>query len=95
MLRSAGPGACPSLRCLTRPPRASRGRGGGRGSGAQAPHVAHDLGGSSRAGEGAGARRPLAKRAEPPAQPRLGAEEAEPAPSRAAPGTRALGLARR
>lgn len=79
MLPSAGPGACPSPRFLTRPPRASRGRGGGRGSGAQAPHVAHDLGGSSRAGEGAGARRPLAKRAEPPAGPRLGAEEAGPA----------------
>lgn len=62
-------------------PRASRGRGGGRGSGAQEPHVAHDLGGSSRAGEGAGTRRPLAKRAEPPAGPRQGAEEAGPARS--------------
>lgn len=81
MLPSAGRGACPSPRFLTQPPRASRGRGGGRGSGAQAPHVAHDLGGSSRAGEGAKARRPLAKRAEPPAGPRLGAEEAGPARS--------------
>lgn len=66
---------------FTRPSPASRGRGGGRGSGAQKPHVAHDLGGSSRAGEGAGTRRPLAKRAEPPAGPRLGAEEAGPARS--------------
>lgn len=81
MLPSMGPGACLSPRFLTRPPRASRGPGGGRGSAAQAPHVAHDLGGSSRAGEGAGARRPLAKRAEPPAGPRLGAEEAGPARS--------------
>lgn len=78
VLPSAGPGACRDPRFLTRPPRASRVRGGGRRSGAQAPHVAHDLGGSSRAGEGAEARRPLAKRAEPPAGPRLGAEEAVP-----------------
>lgn len=74
-LPSAGPGARPRPRFLTRPPRASRGRGGGRGSGAQEPHVAHDLGGSSRAGEGAGARRPLAKKGRAPGRAPAGLGE--------------------